>query len=66
MGSELRRYILTDSPEAEEAKKLMDAGLKAPTSAIIAMTEAYFAKNTGKNILMDGVIRSREQDEAIG
>jgi hypothetical protein len=44
----------------------MDAGHKAPTSAIVAMTESFLMKNTGKNILMDGVIRSRDQDEAIG
>ena len=46
MGSELRKFILGDSPEAQEAKKLMDAGLKAPTSAIIKMTESFLARNT--------------------
>ncbi len=66
MGGELRRFIQTDNPLAQEAKKLMDVGLKAPTTAIIAMAEAFLMKNTGKNILMDGVIRSKDQDEAIG
>jgi adenylate kinase len=66
MGGELRRFILTDSDEAKEAKKLMDAGHRAATSAIIAMTESFLARNIGKNILMDGVIRSKDQDEAIG
>jgi adenylate kinase family enzyme len=66
MGGELRRFILTDSDEAREAKLLMDAGKKAPTSAIIAMTEAFLKKNKTKRILLDWVIRSRDQHEAIG
>lgn len=66
MGGELRRFIQTDNPLAQEAKKLMDAGLKAPTTAIVAMTESFLGRNAGKNILMDGVIRSKDQDEAIG
>jgi adenylate kinase family enzyme len=44
----------------------MDAGHKAPTSAIIKMVELFLSKNIGKRILMDGVIRSREQQDAIG
>jgi hypothetical protein len=43
----------------------MDAGHKAPTPAIIEMTKEFLAKNTGKRIIMDGVIRSADQDEAI-
>ena len=66
MGGELRRFIQTDNPLAIEAKVLMDAGHKAPTPAIIEMTKQFLTKNTGKRIIMDGVIRSADQDEAIG
>jgi adenylate kinase len=65
MGGELRRFIKTDNPLAIEAKILMDTGHKAPTPAIIEMTREFLAKNTGKRIIMDGVIRSADQDEAI-
>lgn len=66
MGGELRRFIQTDHPLAEESKKLMDAGHRATTEAIIEMTKQFLAKNTGKRIIMDGVIRSADQNEAIG
>jgi adenylate kinase len=65
MGGELRKFILGDSPEAKEAKELMDQGLKAPTSAIIKMAENFIAKNPGKNIILDGVIRSKDQNDAL-
>lgn len=66
MGSELRRFIQGDSPLAQEAKKLMDAGYKVPTEAVVEITKRFLAENPEKNILMDGVIRSKEQDDAIG
>lgn len=66
MGGELRRFIQTDSPLAQESKALMDAWHKASTLAIIEMTKAFLAKNQGKRIIMDGVIRSADQNEAIG
>lgn len=66
MGGELRKYIQLDTPETREVKKLMDAGHKAPTPAIIEMTQQFLRKNEGKRIIMDSVIRSAEQDEAIG
>jgi hypothetical protein len=45
MGGELRKFILTDNPLAKEAKKNMDKGLKAPTEAIIEMTESFLEKH---------------------
>jgi adenylate kinase len=66
MGGELRKYIQLDTPETQEVKKLMDAGHKAPTTAIIEMTQQFLHKNEGKRIIMDSVIRSADQDEAIG
>lgn len=65
MGGELRKFIQWDSDEAREAKSYMDQGLKVPNSAIIKMAEEFIARNPGKSILMDGVIRSREQHDAI-
>lgn len=66
MGAELRRFIQSDNPLALEAKVLMTAGHKAPTTAIIEMTKQFLNTNSGKYIIMDGVIRSKDQDEAIG
>lgn len=65
MGGELRRFIQWDSPLAQESKKLMDAGFKATTAAIIEMTKIFLSKHSNQRIIMDGVIRSKEQDEAI-
>lgn len=66
MWGELRRFIQTDGPEAQAAKACMNQWLKAPTSAIIKMTEEFLERNADKKIIMDGVIRSAEQNEAIG
>lgn len=65
MGGELRKFIQGESHEAKEAKSFMDQGLKVPNTAIIKMAEEFIAKNPGKKILMDGVIRSKEQNDAI-
>lgn len=65
MGGELRKFIQWDSPEARDAKSYMDQGLKVPTTAIIKMVEQFLEKNPNKKILMDGVIRSKDQHDAI-
>lgn len=66
MGWELRRFIQTDNPLAVEAKALMNAWHKAPTPAIIEMTQQFLSQNIWKRIIMDWVIRSADQNEAIG
>ena len=66
MGGELRKFIQTDSPEAIDAKSYMDQGLKVPVPAIIKMAAEFLERNIGKRIIMDGVIRSAEQNKAIG
>lgn len=66
MGGELRRFIQWDSSEAKDAKSYMDQWLKVPTASIIKMAENFLLANTGKRIIMDGVIRSADQNEAIG
>jgi adenylate kinase len=65
MGGELRKFIKTDSPEAIEAKSYMDQGLKVPTSAVIAMTENFIKNNPEKSLILDGVIRSKDQNDAL-
>ena len=66
MGGELRRFIQWDSPEAQDAKSYMDQWLKVPTASIIKMAQNFLVDNTGKRIIMDGVIRSADQNTAIG
>lgn len=66
MGGELRKFIQWDSPEAKDAKSYMDQGLKVPTNSIVKMAENFLSANTGKHIIMDGVIRSADQNESIG
>jgi adenylate kinase len=65
MGGELRKFIKMDSPEAIEAKSYMDQGLKVPTSAVIAMTENFIKNNPNKSLILDGVIRSKDQNDAL-
>ncbi len=65
MGGELRRFIQETSPEAQEAKSCMDAGLKVPTGSIIKMAQNFITKHSDKKIILDGVIRSEEQNTAI-
>ena len=65
MGGELRKFIQEDTPAARDAKSYMDQWLKVPTSAVVAMTENFIAKNPNKKIILDGVIRSKEQNDAL-
>lgn len=65
MGGELRKFIQEDTPEARDAKSYMDQGLKVPTTAVIKMAENFIAKNPGKSIILDGVIRSKDQNDAL-
>ena len=65
MGGELRKFIKTDSPAAIEAKSFMDQWLKVPTSAVIAMTEDFIKNHPNKKLILDGVIRSKDQNYAL-
>lgn len=65
MGGELRKFIQEDSDEAREARSYMDQGLKVPNSAVIKMAENFIKKHPDKTIILDGVIRSREQNDAL-
>ncbi len=65
MGTELRKFSQSGTPEGDETKRCIEAGLKAPTSAVVKMAETYIEKNKNKTILLDGVIRSQEQNDAL-
>lgn len=65
MGGELRKFIQEDTPEARDAKSYMDQWLKVPTSAVVTMTENFIAKNPNKKIILDWVIRSKDQNDAL-
>jgi len=65
MGSELRKFIQTDSELAQAAKKNMHQWLKVPIEAVIEMTKRFLEKHTDKHIILDGVIRSKEQNDEL-
>ena len=65
MGTELRKFAQSGTPEWEETRRCIEAGLKAPTSAVVKMAELYVTTNKDKKILLDGVIRSQEQNTAL-
>ncbi|MBX9809604.1 nucleoside monophosphate kinase [Candidatus Gracilibacteria bacterium] len=65
MGTELKKFAQTDSPEGQETKRCVEAGLKAPTSAVVKMAENFLENNSGKKVLLDGVIRSKEQNDNL-
>lgn len=65
MGTELRKFAKSGTPEWDETRRCIEAGLKAPTSAVVKMAETYVATNKDKKILLDGVIRSQEQNTAL-
>lgn len=65
MGTELKKFAQNGTPEGNEVKNLVEAGLKAPTSAVVKMAEVFIENNPWKKILLDGVIRSQEQNESL-
>lgn len=65
MGTELKKFMKNWTPEGNEVKTLVEAGLKAPTNAVIKMAKLFIENNPNKKILLDGVIRSQEQNENL-
>jgi adenylate kinase family enzyme len=43
----------------------MDQGLKVPTEYIVRLSKKFIEENKEKHILMDGAIRSKEQNDAM-
>ena len=65
MGGELRKFAQNGTPDGNHVKSFLDNGLKAPTEYIVKFTEKFLEENKGKNVLIDGAIRSREQNDAM-
>ena len=65
MGTELKKFAQNRTPEGNEAKALIEAGHKAPTSAVVLMAENFLKKNSDKKVLLDGVIRSKDQNDNL-
>lgn len=65
MGSELRKFAANGTPDGEHVDSFLKQGLKVPTEYIVRLTEKFLLENTGKTVLIDGAIRSAEQNDAL-
>lgn len=65
MGGELRKLIQSGTPDGIHAKSFMDQWLKVPTEYIVRLSKKFIDNHKDKRILMDGAIRSKEQNDAM-
>jgi adenylate kinase family enzyme len=65
MGTELRKFSKLDTEDGRRVKEALDEGAKAPTEYIVKLTEKFLADHNGKKVLIDGAIRSAEQNDAL-
>ncbi len=65
MGTELRKFSKLDTEDGRRVKEALEAGLKAPTEYIVKLTELFLAEHSDKKVLIDGAIRSAEQNDAM-
>lgn len=65
MGTELRKFAKIDSEDWHKVREAIEAGLKAPTEYVVKLTEKFIAENSDKKVLIDGAIRSAEQNNAL-
>lgn len=65
MGAELRAFAKLDSADGRRVKEALEAGLKAPTEYVVKLTEKFLAEHDGKRVLIDGAIRSADQNDAL-
>ncbi len=65
MGGELRRFAENGTPDGEHVRSFLEQGLKAPTEYIVKLSKKFIDENVGKRILIDGAIRSKEQNDAM-
>jgi adenylate kinase len=65
MGTELRKFAQNGTPDGEHVRSFLEQGLKAPTEYIVKLTEKFLESNSGKKVLIDGAIRSAEQNDAL-
>ncbi len=65
MGWELRKFAENGTPDGEHVRSFLEKGLKAPTEYIVKLTKKFLADHSGKRVLIDGAIRSKEQNDAM-
>ncbi len=65
MGTELRAFSKLDNEDGRRVKTALEAGLKAPTEYIVKLTEKFLEEHRDKRVLIDGAIRSAEQNDAM-
>ena len=65
MGTELRKFSKLETEDGKRVKDALEAGLKAPTEYIVKLTEKFLADHSDKKVLIDGAIRSAEQNDAL-
>ena len=65
MGTELRKFAKLDTEDGRRVKEAVEAWLKAPTEYIVKLTEKFIAENSEKKVLIDGAIRSAEQNDDL-
>lgn len=65
MGAELRRFAQNGTPDGEHVRSFLEQWLKAPTEYIVKLTRKFLEDNSWKKVLIDGAIRSKEQNDAL-
>jgi adenylate kinase len=65
MGGELRRFAGNGTPDGERVRSFLEQWLKAPTEYIIKLTRKFLSESSWKKVLIDGAIRSKEQNDAL-
>ena len=65
MGTELRKFSKLNTEDSRRVQEALEAWLKAPTEYIVKLTELFLAEHGNKKILIDGAIRSTEQNDAL-
>ena len=65
MGAELRRFAANGTPDGEYVRSFLEQWLKAPTEYIVKLTRKFLSDHTWKKVLIDGAIRSKEQNDAL-
>ena len=65
MGSELRKFAVSGSPDGDHVRSFLEQWIKAPTEYIIKFSEKFIKENSNKRIIIDWAIRSKEQNDAM-
>jgi adenylate kinase len=65
MGTELRAFAKLETEDGKRVRTALEAWLKAPTEYIVKLTEKFLSEHKDKKVLIDGAIRSAEQNDAL-